>query len=131
MLRDLTGRLSFKEVRASARRGWADARCAELVEPEVKTTKALRPDRDWVYQLVGYDILDEDDALAITDVGYLPGCIPALVSWPFDELVEMLAGQSVNREELRREFYVAVAEGMAAQDGAGEPPERCHTPSVP
>lgn len=85
---------------------------------EVKTTKAIRPDRDWVYQLVGYVLLDEDDTLGITDVGFLLGRIPALVTWPFDELVNTLAGRPVSRAELRQGFFVAAAEGVAAEEAA-------------
>jgi hypothetical protein len=82
---------------------------------EVKTTKTLRPDRDWIYQLLGYVLLDEDDDLNISDVGFLLGRIPAVVTWSFDEIVEMLAGRPISREELRAGFYEAAAAGIAAE----------------
>lgn len=82
---------------------------------EVKTTKALRPDRDWVYQLVGYVLLDDEDAFGIEQIGFLLGRVGGLLTWDFDELVETLAGRPVSRDELRAGFRVAAAEGVAAE----------------
>lgn len=91
---------------------------------EVKTTKSQRPDRDWIYQLLGYVLLDEDDELGITDVGFVLGRIPALVSWPLDELLATLAGRPVTLEDLRPGFFDAAAAGVAAEREARRSPAR-------
>jgi hypothetical protein len=77
---------------------------------EVKTTKQARPDRDWIYQLVGYLLLDIEDRHGIERLAFYLGRVPALLDWDADELLATLAGSAVDRGELRDGFFAAAAE---------------------
>ena len=75
---------------------------------EVKTTKAARPDRDWVYQLVGYLLLDVGDEHQLERLGFYVSRVPTLLDWDADELLALLAGRPAGRRELRDGFFAAV-----------------------
>lgn len=75
---------------------------------EIKTTKNP-PQRPYLYQLIGYLLLDYDDQYEIDELGFFITRIPALISWPADELLTALAGRPVDRASLRAGFREAVA----------------------
>lgn len=72
---------------------------------DVKTTRNhTMENRHDGYQLLGYLLLDEDDALHIDTVGFYLSRVPALLSWPVAELLPLVAGRPVDLGELRAEF---------------------------
>jgi hypothetical protein len=75
---------------------------------EIKTTKNP-PERSWLYQLVGYLLLDYDDRYEIDELGFVIPRIPALITWPADELFASLVSSHVDRTGLRAEFRDAIS----------------------
>ena len=74
---------------------------------EIKTSKQPRPDREWVYQLVGYLLLDIDNRYRIERLGFYLSRVPALLDWNASELLEALAGRHLDVDELRSGFLAA------------------------
>lgn len=66
---------------------------------EIKTTLNVKAEGFWLYQLLGYVLLDYDDKHAIDHVGFLFPRHAASLSWNLQELVDELSG--------RRNFSVA------------------------
>lgn len=68
--------------------------CKSTVRPAGVAQRGL-------YQLVCYALLDYDDAHAITGVGIYLARQGHLVSWPLEQVLEMLAGHPVDVAEVR------------------------------
>ncbi len=79
---------------------------------EVKT--ALDPSRikkdSWPWQLLGYALLDYNEAFGITDIGLYLARQSLLVTWPLDEFAEKLAGSSVSLPEIRDAFRMLLVQ---------------------
>lgn len=72
------------------------------VDPKFTRTRLL-------YQLLGYVLLDYDDAYAIDSAGVYLSRQALLIRWPLDELLEkLLNGKQASLAELRRSFRGAV-----------------------
>lgn len=61
---------------------------------EIKTTVKPGLNPEWFRQLLGYVLLDTDDAYGIRRIGLLLPRQAVLVSWPLDELLDAMAGPS-------------------------------------
>lgn len=91
--------------------GGADAdliadRCLIEVKAAVNLAKI---GRRWPWRLLGYALLDYDDAYEIDSLGlYLPRQ-GMLIQWPLDEYASRLAGQPVTVAELRNDLRHALA----------------------
>lgn len=72
-----------------------------LVDVKATTTPATLQ-REVIYQLVGYLLLDYDDDLSIGRVGWYQARLGALVAWPVDHFLRLLGGTRPVRD-LRRE----------------------------
>lgn len=70
---------------------------------EVKTTKS-RMRREWVYQLIGYVLLDLEDDHRIERVGFYRARVPGLVIWSVHDLLAEVAGRPVEVSDLRAHF---------------------------
>lgn len=72
---------------------------------ELKTTsKAPALARAEVFQVVGYALLDFDDAFALDTAALFSARYDYLAQWPLPELLEQLAGGPVQLDELRAQF---------------------------
>jgi len=58
---------------------------------DIKTTKSKSLGRDDAYQLVGYTLLDYEDEYGISSLGFYLSRIPALITWPTDEAIEVMS----------------------------------------
>jgi hypothetical protein len=81
---------------------------------EIKTTLRRKPLPWWTHQLAGYVLLDYQDQLAITDVGFLLTRVPRLLVWPVGEFFGMLAGRRVDVARLRANFRNVLSGRSAA-----------------
>jgi hypothetical protein len=78
-----------------------------LLEIKV-TTRPLGPD---YFQLIGYLLADTDDEFGLRRVGFLLPRIPALIAWPYgDVLCPTASAAPPALSEWRRRFASAVAE---------------------
>lgn len=57
-----------------------------------------------IFQIIGYTLLDFDDAYQLTEVGIFSTRYAYLSKWNIDELLSELAGQTVNLRTTRQEF---------------------------
>jgi len=102
--RDLTCNPIFKQSHAL---GGADA---DLITDDgllldLKSTSTTRVcSRSDLWQLCGYALADTDDAFAIRSVGLSALRWRTQATWPLGELLEALAGASVDLRSLRRDF---------------------------
>ena len=72
---------------------------------EIKTTVKPEIGADWIWQLMGYVLLDYRDALQITDIGIYMVRQGLLFRWDLEEAVQVLSGQTApSIEELRACF---------------------------
>ncbi len=76
---------------------------------DVKVSASRCPDRDWVYQLLGYALLDLDDVLGIERVALYHARGPALMTWGLQELVDEAAQSPVDLSALRAAFRVVLS----------------------
>jgi hypothetical protein len=69
-------------------------------------TSAKRPAlaRDELFQVIGYALLDFEDAYQITDLGIFSARNAYLASWDLQTLLQELAGQVVSLPDTRNEF---------------------------
>lgn len=109
--------------------GWADA---DLVVNgtliDVKATVRTLPLRPgWVYQLLGYALLDARGALGIARVGVHLGRQGCTVSWPLDELASTLADGAPPPWGLLREQFAALAREAVERRWPGEWARRWRT----
>lgn len=98
---------------------WADADllvgdllidCKTTVRP-----RQLHP--EWIYQLLGYTLLDSADYYGIRKVGIYLSRQARLISWPVDELTAVLCdGSAPALPDLRAEFAEQIAVTLQQQD---------------
>lgn len=67
-------------------------------------TRRLKLDKNDLYQLIGYTLLDFDDEHHVSDVGIFSARFEHLAIWPLKALLGELAGQDVDLPGIRREF---------------------------
>ncbi len=60
---------------------------------DIKTTKRSGGDSNWLYQLLGYVLLDYDDDFKIESVGLLLPRQDTSLRWPLSGLIEALSGR--------------------------------------
>lgn len=85
---------------------------------EIKCTINPRLNPDWFRQLLGYALLDADDACAIDRVGLLLPRQAVMVSWPLDGLLTAMVGPAhPSLAELRAEFAQMLERLNAPHDG--------------
>jgi hypothetical protein len=61
-------------------------------------------DRKELYQLIGYALLDFDDAYHISEVGIFNARFGYLATWPLGHLLAELAGSAVDLPAARKDF---------------------------
>lgn len=100
---------------------WADA---DLIVGDLlidcKTTiraDELRP--EWVYQLLGYALLDVADCYQIRSVGIYLARQARLITWTLDEFTSTLSGAAAPLAQLRHELAPIAACVLQGQLGAG------------
>lgn len=72
---------------------------------DIKTTIRPRLAEDWIWQLLGYVLLDRFDQHEIRHVGIYMARQGILIWWELDEMIEGLSGKSQRLEELRERFF--------------------------
>ncbi len=76
---------------------------------EIKTTKNPRLEKQWLYQLLGYVLLDYTDRHQIRQVGIYYARQTKLVRWDVDALIRELSGdRSIGVATLRDRFRKAI-----------------------
>jgi hypothetical protein len=74
----------------------------------------------WAWQLLGYVLLDYEDALAVRSLGLYLARQGLLVEWPLDDFCEMLgASKPSPLADLRKDFRKAVKSGRSAPSSLG------------
>ena len=82
---------------------------------DVKTTQyTAMPKREVAYQLLGYLLMDLDDRLGIKSIGFYLSRVPALITWPAQELLELVAQKPVDLVQMRAEFERVCVAAQAA-----------------
>lgn len=81
---------------------------------DIKTTINPRLSAKWLYQLLGYTLLDYSDRYLIREVAIYFARQQQLIKWPLDALVSNLAGGSIPLNHLREHFHL-VAQGKEAR----------------
>ena len=72
---------------------------------DIKATVNPRLEKEWVWQLLGYALLDRFDRHEIQYVGLYMARQGLLVWWNLDELVKGVSGKNWSIEELRELFF--------------------------
>jgi hypothetical protein len=72
--------------------------------PRKDGTRALKFDRDDLYQLLGYVLMDFSDAYAIRRVGLYAPRFASFQTWPLAQVLDAAAGKSVDLPQARGEF---------------------------
>jgi hypothetical protein len=101
---------------------------------EIKTTLNPRWDRDWLYQILGYVLLDYADRYQIRSIGIYLARQSVLICWPLDDVLTKLGdGRALPLDELRLRLKKAVRRTSPGQESASEAPSRIHqsTPAIP
>ena len=72
---------------------------------DIKTTKRQGAEGKWLYQLLGYTLLDYEDEYSIERVGLLFPRQNTKAEWPVDKLIAEMSGRDdLDLAELRRRF---------------------------
>ncbi len=71
---------------------------------EIKTTKATSLDKEMIYQLLGYVLLDYDDEYHMDEIGFYLSRVPALIKFPLEEAIEIMSNKAYNLINLRAEM---------------------------
>jgi len=75
-----------------------------LIEMKASIQPKINP--QWLYQLVGYALLDYDDHYSIQSVGIYMARQGTLLQWPIGEFLRLLTGtESVSLFQLRQAFH--------------------------
>jgi hypothetical protein len=83
---------------------------------DIKATIKPRVDSEWLYQLLGYTLLDYGDCHHITDVGIYLARQHVLLRWPLHELVSVMSnGQALSLGELRSRFEQIIRLALRSQ----------------
>ncbi len=80
-----------------------------LIDAKVTAQRSLR--RPWIYQLIGYALLDFDDAYGITEAGVYHARVGALLAWDLQEMLDEAAGMATDISALRRDFQSTLVGG--------------------
>ena len=76
---------------------------------EIKTTIKQEIGQEWIWQLLGYALLDYNDQFGIADIGVYMARQGLCFQWDLEEALEVMSGESnVHIEELRLLFREAV-----------------------
>ncbi len=76
---------------------------------DIKTTISKSLDRQTLYQLVGYLLLDYGDEYAINALGFYLSRIPALVVWPAKDLIASMSNGVESVKGLRKDLKALLA----------------------
>jgi len=76
---------------------------------DIKVSVQQRLDRRWIYQLIGYALLDIDDAYGINEVGFYHARIGALLAWDLQTMLDETAGTATDISALRGDFQRILA----------------------
>lgn len=91
--------------------GWADGDLV-LGDCLVDCKTTVRPDplpADWVYQLLGYALLDAAGRYSLRRVGIYLARQARLITWPLDQLVATLTDTPTSWAQLQTEFTAVLA----------------------
>ena len=77
---------------------------AEGLLLDLKTDSKLSLGVTTMFQVIGYVLLDFDDAYQLTEAGTFSARYAYLATWDIGTLFDELAGHSVNLPSIRREF---------------------------
>jgi len=105
---------------------------------DIKTSIQNRISGDWLYQLLGYVLLDFDDAYQIREVGIYMARQGVRLQWPLQDLLNMLtdtfADEAPSLEErlsvLRQEFRTMLRAAAQQQKEDLEERRRLHSQEV-
>lgn len=97
-------------------RGDADLIAAGLLL-EVKTTKKAALSKVEACQLIGYALMDLDDAFRLDTVGVFAARYGYLATWNLVELLQELSGRAVDLATLRGEFRSLLLTRLAGSEG--------------
>lgn len=85
---------------------------------DIKTTINPLKDSEWIYQLLGYALLDWHDEYHIREVAVYFSRQRFLLQWPLNDLIAELSGNGVSDvAELRQGWHDAVAQGHFGPTG--------------
>ena len=76
---------------------------------DIKTTINPMQDADWIYQILGYVLLDWHDENHIQEVAVYLSRQSCLLRWPLDDLLSELMGKPGSLAELRQQWHDTVA----------------------
>ena len=77
---------------------------------DIKTTKGQQGQSIWLYQVLGYALLDYDDHFGVERVGLLFPRQDAAVQWPLPKLIRTLSGRrGLDLRSLRQRFHAVLA----------------------
>ena len=79
---------------------------------DIKTTKNPKVESNWLYQIVGYLLLDYDDSLAMRSAGIYMARQGELLRWPADELLVALTNDSTATLVALRKEFRSICEGI-------------------
>jgi hypothetical protein len=75
---------------------------------EIKTSVEATLRKEWLWQVVGYALLDLHDDLGIERVGIWSSRHGRLLAWPLEEVLCTLAGSKVDITHVRADFVMAL-----------------------
>jgi len=78
-------------------------------------TSAAKPSlaRTDMFQVIGYALLDFEDAYRLTHLGIISARYAYLTTWPIQDLLDELAGHAVRLPDIRDDFRHLLREGRA------------------
>ena len=88
---------------------------------DIKATVNPRLERSWLLQLLGYTLLDSDDACHIDAVGILLARQAVMAYWPLEPLLDATAGSARPSLGSMRADFARVVSTLSAMRGIGEP----------
>jgi len=86
---------------------------------DIKSTLRPAVSRHLLYQLLGYVLLDYENAYRIREVGVYWSRHRVLRTWPLDELITKLHGEYVSLQTLRVEFQKRLRSASRAKKSSG------------
>lgn len=88
---------------------------------DIKATVNPRLDRAWLLQLLGYTLLDSDNACNIDAVGILLARQAVMARWPLEPLLDATAGSARPSIGSMRADFARVVTTLSVPRGVGEP----------
>ena len=83
---------------------------------DLKTDSKLSLGVTTMFQVIGYTLLDFDDAYQLTEVGTFSARYAYLATWDIGALLDELAGQHVSLPSIRREFRRLLLTQLSVRD---------------